>query len=98
MWSLRPVVPGQGWGAESRAEVRGCRGPGLNKGRLAEAVAATAPSRWGRALGVVKDGLHGMLTEGVNPPSDAFDLIGRDLDHDGAESLRVVPTVVGVGA
>ena len=98
MWGRRPVVPRWRGGAKGRPEVRGLRGTGLYKCRLAKAVAATSPG-WGRgALRVVEDGLHGVLTEGVYPPSDAFDFVRRDLDHNGAESRLVVPTVVGVGA
>ena len=79
-------------GAKRGAEVRGFRGACLYKGRLAEAVAASSPGWRGRALRMVEDGLHGVLT------SYAFDLICRDRYHNWTESRWIVPAVIGVGA
>ena len=47
---------------------------------------------------MVEDSLHGVLTEGVNPPAYAFDFIEWDLHNNGAEAPLVVPAVIGVGA
>ena len=46
---------------------------------------------------MVENGFHRVLTEGVDSPADAFDLIGRDVHHDRAEPGRVEPAVVWEG-